>query len=206
MFLPNKYTAWYHALVAKRKAEQPIGCSESHHIIPKSLGGTNATSNLVRLTAREHFVAHRLLAKMVEGDPRRRMIFALSRTTSSCKHKPSSRTIAFIREQYASQLRGVPRTAETKQRISEAVKGFKMPEEAKAKISAAFTGRPKSDSFKRKMSERLNDAERDAARRAKISASSRGRVMSEETKRKLSETRKRKHAEGTLRSRWTERP
>lgn len=105
---------------------------------------------------------------------------------------------------YASQLRGVPRTEETRRKISEKVKGFEMPEEAKAKISVAFKGKPKSDSFKQQMSERLNDPVRDAERRTKISAALKGRGMSEETKRKISETRKKKHAEGTLRSRWSE--
>ena len=38
--------------------------TESHHIIPRCLGGGNETSNLVLLTAREHFIAHRLLSKM----------------------------------------------------------------------------------------------------------------------------------------------
>lgn len=206
MFLQNKYTSWYQALVEKRRINPPDGYSESHHVIPKSLGGSNVKSNLVRLTAREHFVAHKLLVRMTTGDSKRRMIFALNRTTSSTKFAPSSREIARIREAYASQLRGIPRSEETKKRISDAVKGFTMPEEAKAKISAAFTGKPKSESFKRQMSERLKDSERDASRRAKISASSKGRVMSEESKRKISETRKRKHAEGTLRTRWSERP
>lgn len=35
---------------------------ERHHIIPKSLGGSNDESNLIDLFAREHFEAHRLLA------------------------------------------------------------------------------------------------------------------------------------------------
>ncbi|MDP4299952.1 HNH endonuclease signature motif containing protein [Leptothrix discophora] len=33
-----------------------------HHIVPKSLGGTDDTSNLVFLTHREHVTAHTLLA------------------------------------------------------------------------------------------------------------------------------------------------
>ena len=37
---------------------------ESHHIIPKCLGGTDKKDNLVFLTAREHFIAHLLLVKM----------------------------------------------------------------------------------------------------------------------------------------------
>lgn len=37
---------------------------ESHHIIPKCLGGTNDKSNLVNLTAREHYIIHWLLYKI----------------------------------------------------------------------------------------------------------------------------------------------
>lgn len=34
---------------------------ESHHIVPKCMGGTNEKSNLVLLTPKEHFVCHQLL-------------------------------------------------------------------------------------------------------------------------------------------------
>ena len=34
---------------------------EKHHILPKSMGGSDDESNLVYLTAREHFLAHWLL-------------------------------------------------------------------------------------------------------------------------------------------------
>lgn len=36
---------------------------ERHHILPKCLGGTNEDENLVDLYAREHFIAHKLLAE-----------------------------------------------------------------------------------------------------------------------------------------------
>lgn len=42
--------------------------SEKHHIIPRSLGGTDDVENLVRLTAREHFICHALLSEMYEED------------------------------------------------------------------------------------------------------------------------------------------
>lgn len=35
---------------------------ERHHIIPKCIGGTNNEENLIDLFAKEHFIAHRLLA------------------------------------------------------------------------------------------------------------------------------------------------
>ena len=34
---------------------------EKHHIIPKCQGGTNNPNNLVLLTAREHYICHKLL-------------------------------------------------------------------------------------------------------------------------------------------------
>jgi len=41
--------------------------TERHHIIPKSLGGTNVNSNIVRLTPEDHLFAHLLLAKIHNG-------------------------------------------------------------------------------------------------------------------------------------------
>ena len=37
---------------------------ENHHIIPKCLGGSDEMTNLVKLTAKEHFVCHLLLSEM----------------------------------------------------------------------------------------------------------------------------------------------
>jgi len=34
------------------------GYVETHHIIPKCMNGTNEPNNLVKLTAREHFLIH----------------------------------------------------------------------------------------------------------------------------------------------------
>ena len=63
------YQKVYDDLIAKCQARQSVdGYKERHHIIPKSLGGSNDSSNLVDLTAREHFVAHFLLAKIYGGN------------------------------------------------------------------------------------------------------------------------------------------
>lgn len=37
---------------------------ERHHIIPKSIGGDNSKTNIVKLTSREHYIAHGLLVKI----------------------------------------------------------------------------------------------------------------------------------------------
>lgn len=55
----------HYDLLIKKAQNRPIpdGYVEKHHILPKSMGGSDEKENLVYLTAREHFVAHFLLAK-----------------------------------------------------------------------------------------------------------------------------------------------
>ncbi len=75
------YSAVYHCIIqhAKKKHRQKGGIVkyEGHHIIPRSLGGNNANSNIVLLTMREHYIAHKLLARMYTGDNQKKMIYAL---------------------------------------------------------------------------------------------------------------------------------
>lgn len=60
------YTDIYNDLCANAK-KRSLG-DEIHHIIPKCLGGTNDSFNLVRLTYREHFIAHKLLVKIYKDN------------------------------------------------------------------------------------------------------------------------------------------
>ena len=76
MFIQNKYLKWYNSIIANANTRTLSGYKEKHHIIPKSLGGSNDPSNLVSLTAREHFICHYLLTKMTSGDFKRKMIQA----------------------------------------------------------------------------------------------------------------------------------
>jgi hypothetical protein len=77
MFLDNKYTSLYYRIVNNRKHNKYNGYVENHHIIPKSLGGTNKKENLVKLSAREHFICHRLLVKMTTGQDKVKMSYAI---------------------------------------------------------------------------------------------------------------------------------
>jgi len=64
----NKYQKWYNQLIDRARDRVINGYFEVHHIVPKSLGGANDESNLVKLTAREHVVAHMLLPRFVENN------------------------------------------------------------------------------------------------------------------------------------------
>ena len=59
------YSIIYDQLMEKaRQRGRPEGYCEKHHIVPKCLGGGNEKSNLVFLTAKEHFMAHKLLVRI----------------------------------------------------------------------------------------------------------------------------------------------
>lgn len=78
MFIGSKYTIWYNNIIRNaREREIPKGMyTERHHIIPVSLGGSNHPSNIVRLTAKEHFIAHHLLTKMVSSPVDKRKMWS----------------------------------------------------------------------------------------------------------------------------------
>lgn len=58
------YSSVYDQLIERGKTRILEGYTEKHHIIPRCMGGSDDTSNLVDLCPREHFIAHVLLAKI----------------------------------------------------------------------------------------------------------------------------------------------
>jgi hypothetical protein len=96
LFIDNKYTRWYYQLITnaqqqnrKKLKRTQVGYIyyEKHHIIPKSLGGSNAQDNLVNLTAREHFICHWLLIKLTQGPSKNKMLYALHCMRTDRYHK-----------------------------------------------------------------------------------------------------------------------
>jgi len=78
MFVENKYFKYYYNIINRAKSRTISGYTETHHIIPRSMGGLNNKENLVDLTAKEHFICHLLLTKITVGKNKRSMIFALN--------------------------------------------------------------------------------------------------------------------------------
>lgn len=58
------YNKHYSLLIQRGLARKLEGQKERHHIIPKCIGGTDDSNNLVELTPEEHFLAHQLLVKI----------------------------------------------------------------------------------------------------------------------------------------------
>lgn len=89
IFISNKYTQWYKSIInaAKQRDIKSLNCyTEKHHIIPKSLGGSNCKNNIVTLLPREHYICHLLLTQMLTGKNRAKMIFSLSLLKGKTTH------------------------------------------------------------------------------------------------------------------------
>ena len=61
------YAKVYSNFISDRLNHPPYGYSEIHHILPSSLGGEDKESNYVRLSVRDHCMAHKLLFKIFGG-------------------------------------------------------------------------------------------------------------------------------------------
>jgi hypothetical protein len=81
---------------------------ESHHIIPKCLGGSNKKENLALLTGREHFLCHWLLCRIYPENSK--LVFAfwgmcnLRDENQKERHIPSSRVYKEAREIFSEKL------------------------------------------------------------------------------------------------------
>jgi hypothetical protein len=109
MFKENKYTKIYYQLIDKRQKnlllKSDVYC-EKHHIIPKSLGGSNDENNFVNLLPREHFIAHLLLTKMViEQDYVIKMNWALHRMCYSSVDYFNSKDYDWYRRKHVNFLK-----------------------------------------------------------------------------------------------------
>lgn len=168
----NKYQIWYQNITTRARNRKLDCYVETHHIIPRSLGGTDDANNLVDLTAREHFVCHWLLVKMNSGEDRAKMVYALRMMRAEkigqqrYKTKITARVYENIKQEYSliqsakvtgkgNGMWGKTHSNEARQRISEANKGRVQPLEEKEKQKAAITGRKRnafSDEWRAKMS------------------------------------------------------
>lgn len=175
---------------------------EQHHIIPRSLGGSNEPENIIRLTMREHYIAHMILWKAF-GGPMAIAFFLMSignkkkyrirLTAKQYQTLKMNRAQAVVTPEFRQKMSvimtGAPRSEEHRRKISQTLKegyasgrikrqvGKTASEETRAKLSKAFTGRP------------LGPMTEDHKR--KIAQSHIGIEHTDETKKRLSEIQKR---------------
>lgn len=141
MYLDNKYTTWYFNIINKSKTRILDGYFEIHHILPKCLGGKNNSENLVKLTAREHFICHLLLTKMTTGANKAKMVHAASSYVywTTKKHNRNftvnSRTIQYLKETRQQHLTYEMSKPENMKRSRDAAKALWANPEHKLKQS-----------------------------------------------------------------------
>jgi hypothetical protein len=79
--MQSKYFIWYNQIIDAAIVDEKnrkSGYYEKHHIIPRSVGGSNDQYNIAKLTAREHFICHALLTKFTSGQLKHKMIYAFN--------------------------------------------------------------------------------------------------------------------------------
>lgn len=106
----NKYEKIYFDIINKYKKLDLKKSNniylETHHIIPKCLGGSDSLDNRVNLPPREHFICHRLLTKFNRNP---KLIFAIHMFCNQNNRfgrniKISSRLYSYIRKIYAADM------------------------------------------------------------------------------------------------------
>jgi hypothetical protein len=200
--LTDKYYRWYSSIMDRAKCRDLDDYFERHHIQPRALGGNNEKSNIVKLTYREHFLAHWLLTKFTEGECRRKMQHALAYMTL----RKGGRIIAGWQYETAKRARREAmlaswtdeRKASHKAKTTgrknspEAIANIKASrtEEVRARISAALTGRKRLDFVPWNKGRTLP-----RKYRAKISATLTGRKLPAEHIANVNSARERRPAE-----------
>ena len=172
------YQRIYNQIIERAQTRQLKGYKEKHHIIPKCMGGLNGKENLVELTAREHFLCHRLLCEIYpENEKLKHALFLMSIGKQKTKDKHyiiSSRVYERLKQEYSKMLTGKKHSKKTKQKMSDSSKGVKKSEEAKKKMSE-----------NRKGHSMYTDEWREKIRQGNL-----GRKVSDETKKKFSQIKK----------------
>ena len=125
------YQRIYDQIIDRAKERELQGYKEKHHIVPKCLGGSDDSSNLAELTAREHFVCHHLLTKIHPGN--NKIFFAFwamctLRTKQQERYIPSSKLYEETRK-----TRSTIHSANLK-RFHKTPEGIRIRKEAVAKV------------------------------------------------------------------------
>jgi hypothetical protein len=191
LFIDNKYTRIYFSIIEKARCRSIQSYTEKHHIIPKSLGGDNSPENLINLTAREHFICHRLLVKMTSGDNKRKMSWAVRRMMTGSnkyhqRYKINSKKYDFLRKHNNKIIKGWHHSAETKERLSKVLKGRVFSKESIEKMSASRKGKKKPHHIADRLRTQNLGKPMSESSKKKLSNSLKGRKISDEAKYNMS--------------------
>lgn len=206
LFLINKYTRWYYSIV-NNPHDVIDQYSEKHHIIPKSLGGGNEKENLVRLSAKEHYICHLLLTKMCNTDSEKlKMLYAFKMmSTTRSQTKTNSKLYKSLKESHSLLLsekykadghpcKGLKRTGASLGvkntmygRIGELCPNYGMKRSITTRKKMSESQRTRSYDSRKSTIAFHTGRKRSEETRRKIAESSKGRIKSEKERKGISE-------------------
>lgn len=153
------YRKVYNQLIDNARTQHIDGYYETHHIVPKAEGGSDDKSNLVKLTARQHYIAHLLLAKIYDDRAMHCAVVAMQTKT-----KKMHREFRFNSRLYEKLKLKRAKFMSIALLGNHNGLGYKFTDEQRAKASSRLKGKGNPFFGKR----------HSAASRAKISASCKG--------------------------------
>jgi hypothetical protein len=181
------YTNEYQKLISKAKSRlSQDGYFEKHHIFPKSLGGKDMAENLVFLSAREHFIAHLLLAKIYGGP----MIYAAYAMMYQNDKKYTSRKYSWLKIAFSELHSKRVISDETRKKMSDAQKNSIRSKLAREKACEANRNRTVSDATKEKISRSITGRNLNTEHKKKISEALKKKPRSKEHQNALNKSRK----------------
>ena len=160
----EKYLNLYNRIIAHNRIISPVGYKhnnkisgykEKHHIIPECMGGSNSIKNFVYLTARSHFIVHRILTKIYPNNSKIWYAFHMMFTNKGnnnrlsdvgwLKSTSSSKVYEYCKlksAEFRKSIRvGMKHSEETLIKMRNIKLGKIASEETRQKISIASTGR-----------------------------------------------------------------
>lgn len=150
------YKAIYDRLMERARNRKLEGYSESHHVIPRCMGGTDDRDNLVRLGPEEHFVAHELLVFVYPQH--RKLVFALlAMCMNTGGNRPNNKMFGWMRRRSSAAITemrtGALCSPETREKIRKANTGRVVPADEVERNSASKRGRVFSAEHKKALAD-----------------------------------------------------
>lgn len=145
LFNASKYSNWYYTIILRAKSRTLVGYKERHHIVPRSLNGSNDSTNIVELTAKEHYIVHLLLPYMVIDPIHRKKMWGALHCMSKLIYTTHSRYVGSARfyqkakenADFGAGSRGRKHSIEEIEKRVASRKGYTHSEETKRKIGTA---------------------------------------------------------------------
>lgn len=167
---------------------------ERHHIIPRCCDGTDEECNLIDLYAREHFIAHKLLAQ--ENPDNSELVYAwwmmaIVRSNTQDRYELTPEEYEDAKKSFSEIQRlrkmGSKASDETKKKISQA--GIKrwLNQDARNNQSKKMVGREFSEESIQRMRDAAKRTHADDEWKRKMREANLGKIVSEETRKNMSD-------------------